>query len=968
MTNKYTIGAFALSAFTLAFNQAVYAQEDQAGLEEVVVTGIRQSLQAAADIKRNESRIVDAIVAEDIGKLPDNNIAEALQRITGVSINTDFGVGESVSIRGLSENRVELNGRSTMGDGRDGVSLDDFPSSFLKTVEVIKSPTADMIEGALGGTVSMKTVRPLELKGLTAAGALDFEYADKTEHWAPIFNGSVGNNWDLGDAGTFGAIAMVSYQDRELRQDEFFNRVKLYDIDAGGAGAEGAGNNPAGRYAIRDQNTVEQYVEKRERTATNLSLQWAPSSESGSFYLDWATTKRAGSQAGVSILDVTHGTTEYLFDGESTQDGGGQVNNYDTTNVFVIPKTKSSFRETESSTWAIGGEWTFSENVLVSGEISDGSSESSEPATELNLRPISRATYELDGSSVEHRATVAFEQNGDKLPSIVYSDSGLLTNPDNLAIREFLHDDVITTNDEKAARLDVEVSDTFDWLPSIKAGVRLTKGEYNYDQSRFRIQNLHKDTWEADDPTTRRIVWIDDFEDMFPGSMRTVSYNNSFNQTGLSGQNDLLTYRVYDPASLHDADAAFIKIQQMLVGTDDAITGSLDDNLSRQTGSFRDITEDTSAMYVSADLDFDVVSATAGVRYIKTEVTSSVYSSDDELVTGTNEYSDVLPSLNVTYTLQDDTLIRFAAAKVMRRPGYTDLSSAFDIDNSIVTASRGALSLNPHRATQFDLSVEHYFGDANMVSAAVFYKDVQSFLDSSTTCVASSLTSGQNVTEYTNVCLLDAVGVDNSDLEYATDAQGLAFVEGQRDAGLTGIRTSQTTNGENGKVQGFELGYQHMFDFLPGAWSGLGVGANYTYADSENPNGNTLMNISKNTLNTQVYWEYEEFQVRFAYNFRDKYLSSEEEKRVETIGALGHNSTTNDSEDPLFDPTAGNNYRDDRGQLDFSASWDVNDSVTLAANVSNLLGAPSSFSTELGSKWMYTEADRRFTFGVRAKF
>ncbi|WGO97042.1 TonB-dependent receptor [Saccharophagus degradans] len=973
MTNKSTIGAFALSAFTLAFNQAVYAQEDQAGLEEVVVTGIRQSLQAAADIKRNESRIVDVIAAEDIGKLPDNNIAEALQRITGVSIDSDFGVGESVSIRGLSENRVELNGRSTMGDDRDGVSLDDFPSSFLKTVEVIKSPTADMIEGALGGTVSMKTVRPLELKGLTAAGALDFEYADKTEHWAPIFNGSVGNNWDLDDAGTFGAIVMFSYQDRELRQDEYFNRVKLYDEAAGGAGAQGEGNTASGRYVVRDQNTVEQFVEKRERTATNLTLQWAPASEAGNFYLDLAQTERAGSQAGVSILDVGGSR---VYNDNTTQDAGGQVNNYALSGAFVIPKTKTEFRETESSTYAFGGEWHFTDNVMVSGEYAVGKSDSTEPATELNLRPISRDQYLLDGSASTYTSDVTISQSAGKIPSIVYADPNILTNPDNLAIRQFFHDDVTTTNDETAYRLDVEITEAFgfDWLASVKAGFRVTEGQYNYDQSRFRADNLHQDAFELDTDgnatSTRRIVWIDDFEAMYPGSIRTVSYNNAFNQTGLSGQNDLLTYRIYDPAIIHDAEAAFVKIQDMVDGTTKEITGSLADNLARQTGAYRDISEDTTAMYLTADLDFDALRATAGVRYVKTEVASTVYSADDELVTGTHEYSDVLPSLNVTYDLQEGTMLRFAAAKVMRRPDYTDLSSAFDIDNSIVTADRGALTLDPHRATQFDLSLEHYFGDANMVSAAVFYKDVQSFLDSSTVCVASPLTvsTPQNVFEYQNVCLLDTAGVDNPDIEYATTAQGMSYVEAQRDAGLTGIRTSQTTNGNNGKVQGIELGYQHMFDFLPGAWSGLGVGANYTYADSENPNGNTLLLISKNTINTQVYWEYEDFQVRLAYNFRDKFLSTEEEKRVETVGILGLDSSTNDEESASYDRTAGNNYRDDRGQLDFSASWDVNDSVTLAASVSNLLGEPSSFSTELGSKWMYTEADRRFTFGVRAKF
>lgn len=970
MTNKHTIGAFALSAFTLAFNQAAFAQEE-AALEEVVVTGIRASLQAATDIKRNDSRIVDVVAAEDIGKLPDNNIAEALQRITGVSIDSDFGVGESVSIRGLSENRVELNGRSTMGDDRDGVSLDDFPSSFLKTVEVIKSPTADMIEGALGGTVSMKTVRPLELDGLTAAGAFDFEYADKTEHTAPIFNGSIGNNWDMGDSGTFGAIAMFSYQDRELRQDEFFNRVRVYDEDAGGAGAQGQGNTPSGRYAVREQNTVEQFVETRERTATNVTLEWAPASEAGSFYFDLTKTERAGTQAGVSILDVGGSR---VYDANTTQDENGQVNNFVLDGAFVIPKTKSEFRQTESTSYAFGGEWNFGENIKVSGEYASSGSDSTEPETYFNLRPISRAQYELDGSATTHSFEAAFSQDGDKIPSVIYSDWNALTAPENLALRDLTHNDVVTTNDEIAYRLDVEINEAFgqDWLASVKAGFRATENEYVYDKAKFEIKDLYRHAYELDsngDATTDlRIVWIDEFEAMHPGSITMVSYNDSFDQTGLSGRNDLLTYRVYDPTTIHDIEAAYDKIKSSFAGTTKELTGSFEDNLERDNGAYRDIVEETAAMYITADMDFDMIRATAGVRYITTDVASTVYSGEGELVTGTHSYSDVLPSLNVSYDLQEDTILRFAAAKVMRRPNYSDLSSAFDVDNSAVTADRGALTLNPHRTTQFDLSLEHYFGDANMVSAAVFYKDVASFLDASTICVASDLTASQNTTEFSNVCLLNTAGEDNPNIEYATDAQGVAFVEAQRLAGLTGIRTSQTTNGESGKVQGLELGYQQMLDFLPGAWSGLGIGANYTYADSENPNGNTLINISKNTLNTQVYWEYEEFQIRLAYNFRDKFLANEEEKRPEQIGALALGSSTNDEADPNYDPTAGNDYRDDRGQLDFSASWDVNDSITLAANVNNLLGAPSSYSTELGSIWKYTEADRRFTFGVRAKF
>lgn len=954
---KRKLAIVCLSA-TLPFSAMAQEQAKVDDIEVIEVTGMLGSMKASALIKRTDGRIVDAIVAEDIGKLPDNNIAEALQRITGVSINTDFGVGDSISIRGLPQNRVELNGRSTIGDSRDGISLQDFPSSFLKAVEVVKSPTADMIEGALGGTVSLRTVRPLELEKLTAAFSLDGEYADKTEHWAPIFSGSIGNNWNLGDSGTFGVLAMLSYQDREIRQDEYFNRVKLYDDDVNGLSA----NTPSGKFAVRDQNTVQQFVEERERTAMNLSLQWAPASAKGMFYLDLNATERSGSQEGVSILDVGGSRT---YDANATQDSNGQVNNYTLPGVFVIPKTFSEFRETDSYSHALGGEWNISDDILISGEISVASSSSYAPDSEFTLRPISRET----GGT--HTIDASFNQSGDEIPSIIYSDPLALISPDNLALRTFQHDARRTENDETAVRFDVVMDEPLDftWLTKVKAGIRATKREYGYTDYDYQAKDLYKNArFDADDSLA--IMWIDEFNALFPNSFNTMSHPNSFDQSGLSGQMDLLTYAAY--SGLSDASGTFDKVQQILQGTNLATTGSLADNLEHDEGAYRDITEDTAAIYVSAYLDFDDITAIIGGRYIQTDIESSVYV-DGSIVSGKHDYSDFLPSLNVTYNYSDDTVVRFAAAKVMRRADFGQLSPAFEIDSSAVTASQGAIDLAPHRATQYDLSVEHYFGEGNMVSFAVFYKDVESFLNSETTCRASAATATQNVTEWENVCLLDSAGADNANLVYSSsddfdDAAGLTHTEGLRDAGLTGIVTDKDTNGENGTVQGFEIGYQQHFDFLPGAWSGLGLSANYTYADSEQPNGNALLDISKNTYNLQLFWEHEQIALRLAYNYRDKFLASEKEKRVATIGALALNSSTSDESSPLYDSTAGNNYREDRGQLDFSASWEINEHFTFVANATNLTGEPSVFSTELGSSWKYTEADRRYTLGVRAKF
>ncbi len=954
--NKTIFGA-TLTAMLCSTAMAAEQQNEQPDdIEVIEVTGMLGSMKEAARLKRTDGRIVDAIVAEDIGKLPDNNIAEALQRITGVSINTDFGVGDSVSIRGLPQNRVELNGRSTIGDSRGGISLQDFPSSFLKTVEVVKSPTADMIEGALGGTVSMKTVRPLELDKMTGAMSLDAEYADKTENWAPVFTGSIGNNWDLGDSGSFGAILMVSYQDREIRQDEFFSRVLPQDVDIDGLSA----NTASGNFVVRDQHTVEQYVENRERTAVNLSLQWAPESADGMFYLDLNTTDRSGEQNGSSILGVVGA---FESNAGTTQDANGQVNNYTLVNDFAIPKTYSDFRDTYSYSHAFGGEWNVTESVLISGEIAIASSESYRPDSEFTLRPIEKAPWLVDQSLVTHVYDGVFSQSGNSLPSIVHSDPLAYIAAENLALRTFKTEEKITENEETAVRFDVDMDQPFnlDWLARVKAGVRFTEREYKYDQYKEEIKDIYKNAFNDADGSSAAL-WIDDYNAMFPGSFTTLSHNNAFDQLGQSGQNDLLTYAAFN--GLSNPAAAYAQLQQLLVGTNMATTGSLADNLEQNQGAYRDIKEDTAAIYISAYLDFDSVTAIVGGRYIQTDLESAILR-DDEKVKGKNDYSDFLPSLNVTYNYSDETLFRFAAAKVMRRADFGQLSPAFDIDNSIVTATQGAIDLDPYRATQYDLSVEHYFGDGNMMSFAVFYKDVESFLNNTSTCVADPATAGQNITEWQSVCQLDTAGVDNPDLVYSnstqfTDAEGLAHLTALRDAGLTGIDTAKDTNGENGTVKGFEVGYQQHFKDLPGIWSGLGVAANYTYSDSEQPNGNPLLDISKNTYNLQAFWEYEQFAVRLAYNYRDKFLDTESEKRVVAI-----NADASISDDDLV---YGNNYRDDRGQLDFSASWDINENFTVVGNATNLTGEPSVYLHELGSAWKYTEADRRYTIGVRAKF
>ena len=1031
---RFSKSIIAAAVISMCGTSNVIAQEDNAAdqdeavtqviTEEIVVTGIKASLEKAANLKQNDSRIVDAIVAEDIGKLPDNNIAEALQRITGVSLNRDFGVGEGVSIRGLSQNRVELNGRTTVGDSRDGIALDDFPSSFVKAIEVVKSPTADMIEGALGGTVSLKTFRPLELRGLTIAGSVDGEFADKTEEWAPVVSGSIGNNWDLGDAGVFGASLNVSYQDREIRQDNFNNNQNIITADSAQGQELNAllGPSPAanGSYVLRDQNTLETFTEVRERTAANLALQWAPASGAGNVYFEYNTTDRSGSQDGNQILEVGGAP---VFDERTTVNGNGDLNNYTLSGAFAIPKSWSEFRETESDTTALGIEWDLTDRLRVSAEVSRATSDSVQPRTEFNLRPINRTAFQeyadgvADGTfvidpgadgvigtddignafvadclgtvSCRNDVDLFFSASGDNLPSVTFFDqvTGQPTNPyldpEDLTFRALFQNEAITENEETAARIDFEFDTGWDVVYNIKAGFRTTEREHTFTDNVFGIDlngdgsptlnpnNLQRLTVDENGiPTSQGIA---DIEALFPGSTGIVDRDNLFSQTGRSGQFDNEAFLVFLGSQLSDIEGTFEVVQGLLAGTNLELTGSLDDNRFLDETSFRDITEDTNAFYVTADLEYGRFSANIGARYVETDVESTFFSAG-QLVTDTNSYDDVLPSININYRINDNTLLRFAFAEVLRRPDFENLSPALDIDTAVVNATSGSATLDPFRTTQYDLSLEHYWGSGNVVSFAVFYKDVESFLNSTSSCVASPLTAVQNTTEFDNICLLETAGVDNPNIvltprsAFPDQDDGIAAVGALASQGLTGIVNQASSNGEDGTVEGFEIGYQQNLDFLPGIWSSLGVGLNYTYAESEQPNGNPLVGISENTFNAQLFWEGERLSLRAAYNFRDSFLEDEDERRVERIGELALGSSTNNEEDPLFDPTTGSVFVDDRGQLDISASYDINNSLTAVFNVVNLLEEPTLRENALGGIWKYSESDRRISLGLRGNF
>jgi TonB-dependent receptor len=203
-------------------------QKSDEALTEIVITGVRASLANAQSIKQSAPTVVDVVTAEDIGALPDRSVVESLQRIPGVTISKFEGgndpdhfsaEGTTVQIRGLSQVATLVNGRDTFsaGFGR-AINLADFPSELLSSIEVFKEPTADMIEGGLGGTVDLNTVKPLDRPGFHAAFDTEANYSDFAKKTTPVGSVLMSNTWDT-NLGQFGLLADVSYSDLKVRSD-----------------------------------------------------------------------------------------------------------------------------------------------------------------------------------------------------------------------------------------------------------------------------------------------------------------------------------------------------------------------------------------------------------------------------------------------------------------------------------------------------------------------------------------------------------------------------------------------------------------------------------------------------------------------------------------------------------------------------------------------------------------------------
>ncbi|WOI52164.1 TonB-dependent receptor [Parvularcula sp. LCG005] len=878
-----SVSALSLMAFAAP---AAFAQDDtvdEPAADEIVVTGQRSSLTSAVERKQNAEEIVDSIVAIDIGKLPDVNVAEALQRISGVQISRNRGEGSGVAIRGLTQVRTELNGRDIFStiDGR-GLSWEDVPAELLAGIDVYKNPSAEQIEGGIGGLVNLRTRMPFDSAGRTISGAIQAVHYDLREKTGYNASALLSDRWMSGDQ-EFGFLFNLSYGKGYFREDAitiepFFQR-------------EDFGNN-----YIASGAGISSWNGDRERLGGSLAFQYRPSADL-EFHAMVLTSDYTFTDPQTGMFAYGAGDNgaltpvgDFTFDEDGTMLTGG----------FAGPPTQSftrhTVRDSRTTDYSAGFKWDEGDGFRVSGDLQYVDSDTS-------------FTDPTGFGTTTGGFNFLMDLTGD-LPTFTVTPDDFLTNPDNYTYQALMSRSAENTGSETAARLDLEWDfDEGSVFRSFTSGVRYTTKDIETADSGFDWQSISGPPWDGSDIATAEYNEFPEYyaldpyqDDFFRGDGATANFGPHF---------------VVDPALLAMGEESLVTLANLnpLSG---AVAGFT------PFDEFNTQEEETLAAYGMLKFGNNAVptpyDGNIGLRVVQTKVVADgtqTLTYRDPSDTGTDiqsvsdisveqDYIEFLPSMNIRFFLQDDLQLRVAASRGLSRPSFYDLRGNFslsqnyyDADNDPSTApvlqpsqaqaytgSGGNPGLKPLVVDQYDVSLEHYWKEGSIAYMTLFRKNVHNFI--------------QN-------------GVYTTDF----DVPGYGSQE---------FTVSAPVNGEDGTIQGFEVGMQTFFDMLPAPLNGLGLQANYTYVDSEAPSpsavdavGNPLLvpleGLSENSYNLVGLYEQGPISARLAYNWRDDF--------VRTTSGNGTGNL------PIYD--------DAYGTLDGSVSYQLNDNLNLSLDAVNML-------------------------------
>ncbi|MGV7191207.1 TonB-dependent receptor [Xanthomonas axonopodis] len=663
-------------------------------LDTVQVTGTRSSVTKAQLVKQNAEQIVDSIVAEDIGKLPDNNVAEALQRISGIQISRNYGEGSAIAIRGLTQVRTELNGRDifTANDGR-GLSFEDVSAELLGGVNVYKNPSADMIEGGLGGTVDLRTRLPFDYDGRKIAGSVQYNYYDLADDGKPAFSGLFSDRWQTG-IGEIGILVNYSQQKSPFRQDTISIEPWYTQTDL--PGYEGQGVSVPHGAGI---NTT---VGERERKTGAFAMQWRPND-----------AVEVYTQVLRSDYDFSwHDYSFFALTGANPMQGlpGIQVNNRNEfvngsfQNVPTESNTSLTERHSVTTDYSLGAKWTVNEKLTLSTDFQYVDATTTGTRYILSTGQVTSPQFNVDFRGDLPRLSVTDASGAEGYLADVNNYNGWRYHLDN-------KDDNKGT--EFAWRSDMDLAFDSDFVRSFKAGVRYTDRDAETKGNIYRFMCINNCDGAPFSQYPGIGVMTNPITDFFRGQ------SHAFGPT------------------LTASDAAVANYQQTLAAFGASPLGICPNNINTQN-------EKTYAAYgvlrfgVDGDIPFD---GNIGVRVVRTEVGSQGVRTGTDAeggglipVDAQQTYTDVLPSLNLRWMLSDQLQWRFAASRGISRPTFDKLNPNLSLSTgtsngaSTFTGTAGNPSLEAVKADQFDTALEWYFGQGSMMYGTLFYKKVEGFI------------------------------------------------------------------------------------------------------------------------------------------------------------------------------------------------------------------------------------------------
>lgn len=886
---------------TILAQNAQTDQDNEGVLEEVVVTGIRHSMTAAVEVKRDSMEIVDAIVAEDLGKFPDNNVVEALQRIPGVQV-TDRGAGEAttVSIRGLSDVTTTINGRNIFTAAGRQVALADIPATLVNRVDVYKTRSANQISRGLAGQIDVHTNRPFDFDGFKLSAQARTTYQEQTEEFDPNIALLLSNRWETG-AGEFGALINISYAKTNWKDQGVHAGASvpfrpldhpfepLYRIwggwtpglDNGQPVGEGAELIPSGEEFLHGRDAMFQphVTGERERPAWNLSLQWAPNDTSEYvfevFYNGYSNTQHNG-------LFFTF--ADWWLDQDL-----GAVDVYPGTNVIKSRKVNFPFsfvsgdvlqQETDSYLYALGGEWDFGDDVTLRSEVVYQDSEFKD---EFFAMRMNRWSGYYPGSHYE--LGVDFNQ-GNGVPFVEFFDDP------NTAVDE--SDATDPAQWELAQLYDnggKDSGDAFTWTADAdwdvewggdRAGIHTVSFGVRYD-SRTAQQNGYtggdRGCWAVSTCAGSNY-------ETFPGLVGTIT--NHFD-----GQANVLT-------------SWAIPTQKGLLANQEAIRAAWGNDAYPAAGNKVydrefDIDETLMEAYIQADFLFDLgvnsfIDGRVGFRWVDQDTDMLFPDGEGGVTADNNSNSTVLPSLMVRWGITNDLMARFSYTEVYELPSFTQLSPYIqyfaDVTNiGYGTAAGGNPDLKPIESENLDISLEWYFNEGGVLYGTYFRRDI-----------SNNIVGFRNPVQY-----------DDPDDD--------------PDRGMYTYILSQPDNAGKSTLDGWEFGLT-WFPELPGWFNGLGIQASYTMLDSEqeipvtDDEGNIteydilpIGGVSEDSYSLILAYDREVFNMRLSYFWRDDFYSRNE-------AALFAN--------PL------QIWKGEEESLDFQATWHMTDRWTMTFDARNL--------------------------------